>query len=423
MCLPRPRSRRPFVSGLALAMVSILMTLLNTRAFASTKQLTCSPTQLKYGQIVVKEAETLLVTVTNGGESSVTISSVSSNNSSFKVLSLHVPQVLAAGASLDVSVSFTPTDVAWEGGQISFISNATNSTLIVPVAGSGVTSESVTANPASLSFGNVAVGATSTLPITLTNMRASKVVLNSLQIFDSAFSISGASFPLTLEAGQSVKLKATFKPQESGLIGASFLVYGPGVSVPLTGTGTSVTKPELTVSPSPLNFGNVAVDTTETIALSLKATGESVRVSSISSNSSPFEVTGVDLPLTVPAGQEVSVNVTFTPKKDGAASGALSFSSNAANSPTSDNVSGAGTAPYVSLSWNASTSENVTGYNVYRATSKNGSQTKLNPSVDATTTYTDKTVAPGSTYYYSTTAVNSKGQESPHSEAVEVVVP
>jgi fibronectin type 3 domain-containing protein len=43
--------------------------------------------------------------------------------------------------------------------------------------------------------------------------------------------------------------------------------------------------------------------------------------------------------------------------------------------------------------------------------------------VDPNTSYTDITVAPGTTYYYAATAVSSSGQESAFSAPVEIAVP
>jgi fibronectin type 3 domain-containing protein len=76
----------------------------------------------------------------------------------------------------------------------------------------------------------------------------------------------------------------------------------------------------------------------------------------------------------------------------------------------------------VDLSWNASTSK-VNGYNIYRGSKSGGPYAKINSSLDAGTTYTDKNVATSTTYYYVTTAVNSSGQESSYSNQVQVIVP
>jgi len=73
----------------------------------------------------------------------------------------------------------------------------------------------------------------------------------------------------------------------------------------------------------------------------------------------------------------------------------------------------------VSLNWAASSSS-VTGYNVYRSTSSGGPYT-LVQSVGMTTSFTDKTVLSGQTYYYVVTAV-SNGVESSYSNQAQAVV-
>ena len=79
--------------------------------------------------------------------------------------------------------------------------------------------------------------------------------------------------------------------------------------------------------------------------------------------------------------------------------------------------------PSVALSWTASGSPGVIGYNIYRSTTNGGPYTKINSSLDSTTTYTDLAVQSGNTYYYVTTAVNSQGQESSYSNQASATVP
>lgn len=76
----------------------------------------------------------------------------------------------------------------------------------------------------------------------------------------------------------------------------------------------------------------------------------------------------------------------------------------------------------VDLSWKASTSSNIAGYNVYR--SLDGTTwKKINVSLIGSTLYSDSTVANGSTYYYSATAVDIYGHESGKTSAIKVVIP
>ena len=74
----------------------------------------------------------------------------------------------------------------------------------------------------------------------------------------------------------------------------------------------------------------------------------------------------------------------------------------------------------VSLSWNAVVS--VDGYNVYRGSQSGGPYTKINPIVDASTSFVDLSVVAGQTYYYVTTAVKS-GVESGYSNEVPASIP
>jgi hypothetical protein len=400
----------------------MLLGIVSGSASAATAQLVCTPTSLRFGDMVVGQTESLLVTVTNNGETSVTVSGIAASNSEFTTSTLSLPLILVAGQSVDLNVSFTPAEVGWTSGTIKFSSNASNATLVLDVRGTGVSGESVTASPSIVSFGQVALGASSTVPVVLKNDRSSKVTLSALQITGSEFSASGLTLPLTLSSGQSVTVNVTFAPQSAGTIGGSLFVSGPTLNLPLTGTGTA--PGQLGIAPAPLNFGDVPVGTTQTQPITMSATGASVTVSSASSSSAEFVLEGASFPLTIAAGQNVSFNVAFTPQSSGTASGSLSFTSNAANSRALESLTGIGTVtPYsVNLFWNSGS--DVVGYNVYRSNSPNGTYAKINSTLDANTAYTDSTVVSGQTYYYAATSVNSSGQESARSTPpVEAVVP
>ncbi len=75
----------------------------------------------------------------------------------------------------------------------------------------------------------------------------------------------------------------------------------------------------------------------------------------------------------------------------------------------------------VSLNWAASTSSNVTNYKVYRSTASGGPYTALQ-TLGTVTTFTDKTVVSGTTYFYVVTAIDSTGAESPFSNQAQAVI-
>jgi hypothetical protein len=285
----------------------------------------------------------LLVTLTNNGQTNATISGITVGNSEFTTSSLSLPLVLLAGQSVDLSVSFTPTAMGWTGGRIKFSSNAPNATLTLEIGGTGLSSEPVTASPTIVSFGQVAIGNSSTVPIVLTNACSYKVTLSALQTTGVGFSMSGPEFPLTLGAWQSVTLNAAFAPQSAGTTGGSLFVSGPQLAIPLTGTG--VTPGTLTANPTSLVFGSVQVGNSTSLSETLTNTGgSSVTITQASSSAAAFSISGLNLPVTLTTNQSVTFTATFAPTSAGAASGNLAVASNASNPTLNIALSGTGTA-------------------------------------------------------------------------------
>ncbi len=416
MSLPQSISQSFSARVFFILMITVALFALPVWAGASTQQLTCAPCTLRFGAVPIGQTETEIVVLTNGGQTSVTVSAANLTGTGFNLSNLSLPLVLAAGQNASLNVTFSPTATGWTGGKGTITSNASNSKLQLELAGSGTTSDSLVASPASVSFGQVAVGSSTTVPVVLSNTRSWSVKITTWQMTGSGFSASGPALPFTLKGGQSVTLNLTFAPQTAGISGGSvFVVTGSSLSVPLNGTGTTSAAGQLTITPSLVNFGDVTVGTTGTQPITMSAANASVTVTSDASSSSQFVLTGATLPLTIPAGQSMSFNVAFTPTGSGTVSGSLSFTSNASNKQTSESLTGTGTSKQysVNLYWNAST--DVVGYNVYRSPSSNGSYAKINSTLDPNTAYADGSVASGATYYYEATAVNSSGQESTRS--------
>lgn len=211
--------------------------------------------------------------------------------------------------------------------------------------------------------------------------------------------------------------------------GSQFVVtvsnlVGSATSAAATLTVTS-TPGTLSLSSSSLSFGSVDVGGSTALSTTLTNTGgSSATVSSVSIAGGGFTDSGVSSGQIIAAGQGITVNVTFAPAATGSVSGSLTIASNASNSPTTISFTGTGAAVSYSteLSWTASTSS-VTGYNVYRSTTSGGSYTKLNPSVDSNTSYSDTSVQAGLTYYYVVTSVSSSGAESVYSNQVSAAIP
>ena len=292
---------------------------------------------------------------------------------------------------------------------------------------SSESTQRLAAAPASLSFGSVRVGNRQGLYEAMTNSSNSSVTINQATVKGAAFSLRGLSLPLTLAPKQSYTFSVVFAPEVAGAASGSIsLGFSPPASslgIALSGTGT--TAGPLAASPTSLSFGSVVVGTSKTLNATLSVSGASTTITSATSTSSEFALSGLSFPLTIAPGQSVSFSVRFSPQASGTASASLSFAANAANSPVIESLAGTGTAPSghrVSLSW-APSASGVVGYNVYRGIAPGGPYAKINPVLEASTIYTDSSVQAGQTYYYVTTSVAGNGVESKFSNQVRAVIP
>ena len=106
--------------------------------------LNASPTSLSFGSIDTGATSTLGVTLTNSGNSSVTISGVSTSGAGFSASNVSSGTVLAPGQTAALNVTFAPTATGSVTGGVSIVSNATNSPATISMTGTGVQSNFTT---------------------------------------------------------------------------------------------------------------------------------------------------------------------------------------------------------------------------------------------------------------------------------------
>jgi len=392
--------------------------------------LTPSPASFNFGSVQLGDTKTLPESVANTGSTSLTVSQVSVTGAGFSISGVNLPLTVDPGQRTSFSVSFDPTAAGSSSGNIAFTIAGETAKVNVGLSGDGVTPGTLTANPASFNFGNVQVGSHQSQWENLKNTGGSNLTISQANVSGTGFSISGFAPPVTLTPGQIYTFSVIFTPPGAGTDNGSLSLTSdasnPTLTVPLTGTGTTLSGGQLAVSPASLDFGNVIVGTNGVQNGTLSASGASVTVASVTVNSNEFKVSGLNFPVTIPAGQNAQFMVTFTPQATGVASATATFVSDASNSPTVQSLTGTGIAPpphYVDLSWAASNSQGVIGYNIYRGTVSGGPYNKINTSLDPSTQYTDDSVVAGQIYYYVATAMNSSDQESGYSNQAKAVIP
>lgn len=201
--------------------------------------LTASPASLSFGNVQVGSSQALSETLTNTGASSLTIYNDKSTGSGYTISGITLPVTLAVGQSYTFSVTFTPTTSGTVSGSASVGSKNWVNSFAIPLTGTGTSAGSLSVSPASLSFGNVTEGTTSSLSGTLTASGAA-VTISSGTSSNSQFVLNGLAFPLTLASGQSAGFSVAFTPNASGSQSGSlsFVTASAGSVVQsLSGTG------------------------------------------------------------------------------------------------------------------------------------------------------------------------------------------
>lgn len=174
-----------------------------------------------------------------------------------------------------------------------------------------------------------------------------------------------------------------------------------------------------------VEFGDVAVGASTSQLVTLTNMEKvNVSIGKVSVRGKGFSVSGGSNMVLAP-NQRVTVSVGFSPVAKGEARGTLSVTSDALSSNlVRVALSGRGEASVkhsVALSWQPSASAAI-GYFIYRSTG-GGGLSRLNASLDDSTSFTDSTVVSGETYRYEVTSVNSSNVESAASNPITVTIP
>lgn len=330
-------------------------------AGSPTGQLTSSATTLDFGNTTVGTSSIKTLTLTAGTSASVVISQVSTTGTAFAVSGVSLPLSLAAGASTNLTVTANPQTAGSISETLSVVSNASNSptSVALTTTASAPAAAVATLNPTSLNFGSVTVGSSSAKSVVISNSGTASLTISQITSTGSGYTVGGFTLPIVLAAGASTSFNVNFAPTTTGSANGSVSLTGNAsnspANLPLTGSGAAAPVAQLTVNPTTSNFGNVTVGSTSTQSVSITNSGNvSVTISQITTSGAGFTLAGVNVPLTLNPGQSSTYTAQFSPTAVGSASGQISVTSTASNSPTLISLSGTGVAaPAPQLSVNA----------------------------------------------------------------------
>jgi len=226
-------------------------------------------------------------------------------------------------------------------------------------------------SPGSISFGSVTLAsaaAPALSTVTFTNNGRQSVTIRQVTSSSSVFAVSGPALPLVLSGHSSAIFGVSFAPTTAGTFTGTIsfttsFKNSSVLTVSVSGTATAAAPAPthlLYPSTTSIAFGNVLVGASSSQTLLLNNTGNSdVSISGVSLTGSPFSVSGFAGPISLAAGQSLSLVVSCAPNYVGSYTGSITVISNATN-PATVALSSTGVQPAISVVPTSVSFSNVT---------------------------------------------------------------
>lgn len=304
----------------------------------------------------------LTITVYNVGIANLVVSSVQvlAGSSDFAVLPTpSTPVSIQPGEDVTFSVSYTPTVSAVpETAIIRIISNDPTSPFVdLQATGSQGIGTLVVAIADAGSFGDVCLGAFKDEPLVLNNNGLCPLSVFGIVATGDFLMPSVASYPILIAPGGSIAVPIRFQPTALGARFGTIAIFSSDPASPANVAVSGLAPaPRLTLAIADTGvFGRCCVHAFVDEPLLLSNTGAcTLSITAITSSAGSFLVPEVlSFPLTIEAGNAISVPIRFAPTALGSASSTITVTSNDPASPAKITVSG--TAPPGKLAVSGST--------------------------------------------------------------------
>jgi hypothetical protein len=294
----------------------------------STPLVTVSPNRLTFGAYPVGvTSQTDTVIVTNNQAVPLNISGIAASGD-FSSPTNTCGSGLAAHASCNVSVTFTPTTTGIRTGQLTINDDAAGSPQVINLTGTGGGGPLVSLSPSSLGFKSPPQTTTASKTITLTNMGSGALTVNSV--------VASGDYSLTTTCVGSIapsgvcSVNVSFTPTVTGTILGEVTITDNAIGSPhlvnLSGVGLTT----LAVAPPSLTFASTSVGSstaTQMVTITNNAsTSQTVsyaasgNFTAVPGGSTPC---GASQPVTLNSGLTCTLSVGFSPTSNGTIKGSV----------------------------------------------------------------------------------------------------
>ena len=279
------------------------------------------PDPLDFGYVMINTSITQDINIRNTGAGNLEMSSIIIEGDGFIILSGGSPEILEPGEHHIIKVQFSPTALSTYSGTITIEHNVPDvETSVIELIGIGGAPD-IAVTPSTLDFGTVVIGTPGNLNVTIQNTGTAELIISHIELTGNEyFHLPNHETTLTIHVGQRYTLAVQFAPVIRGTYSATLAlshnVDDGGVNtIELLARAIQPGTAEITITPTPLNFGNSLINTwyTKNIAIENKGTAD-LDISDISISGSGFSLLNITTPLTILAnGGRRTVAVQFYP--------------------------------------------------------------------------------------------------------------
>jgi outer membrane protein OmpA-like peptidoglycan-associated protein len=286
------------------------------------------PTTINFGQVVeVGTTVQQVVDVTNTGNINLiyTVTKTGIRNGEYALTGCITNCIVAPNATQSFTLAFTPTQRGDADITLS-LSGDLDGPVTIPVDARSIAP--VVAQPGTVQFGNVEVLVTDTATLQITNSGDAVLDITSANfgVNDGSYAIAvGSTGAQTVDPGASASWTLECTPANTGAHNGTFLINSDALGTPTitaalrcNGTeGILVVATNPITNPVAINFGGVPEDTVATRPFTLRNAGN-LPVSNIAGVIDPNNLgytidPTTPIPASLPAGQQVTINVLFSP--------------------------------------------------------------------------------------------------------------
>jgi hypothetical protein len=334
--------------------------------------ISASPNPANYGNVNVDSYSDVTITVSNSGSGNLNISSTSISGpdaSIFTIQSGGGGATVTPGGTRNIVVRFSPVTTGAASATLAIASNDPDENPYnVTLSGTGVAPD-ISASPNPAAFGNVNVGSTADITVVVSNGGSANLDITSTSISGagaSSFSIQSGEGAATVAPGGTRNIVVRFSPVTTGAVSATLAIASNDpdenpYNVSLTGTGVA---PDIAISPTSANYGNVLVGENSSQGFSVSNTGNTtLNVSGTTltgTDATEFTITSGGGAFSLAPGGNRTINVQFHPSSAGSKSAALRINSDDPDeNPLDAPLSGTGVVPDISASPNPANYGNV----------------------------------------------------------------